>query len=133
MIQCNWLNKTLKGFDLYISVDVASSALLGKYAEAFTSFEMTAKIDHHSSAEKFAKHELVKYESACAIVVFELIKALKVKINDYIATCLYFGICGDTGIFRNNNTDSKTFSVCAELLNAGADYKKVYKKSLQII
>lgn len=118
----------LKNFDLYISVDVASSPLLGRYAEAFDNFELTAKIDHHSSAEKFAKQELVKHESSCAMVVFELIKALKIKITDYIATCLYFGICGDTGIFRNNNTDSKTFAVCSELLNCGADIRKVYSE-----
>lgn len=118
----------LSGFDLYISVDVASSALLGKYEEVFVNFAETAKIDHHSSGEKYAKCEVVKYESACAVVVFELIKALKVKVNDYIATCLYFGICGDTGIFRNNNIDSKTFLVSSELINCGADYRLVYNE-----
>lgn len=118
----------LDGFDLYIAVDVASPDLLGKFEEPFKAFAETIKIDHHSKGKKFAKHELVKHESSCAMLVYELLKALKAKIGEYIATCLYFGICGDTGIFRNNNTDSKTFLVCSELLEKGADFKKVYSE-----
>lgn len=120
--------KDLTGFDLYISVDVASSGLLGGFEETFCKFSNTIKIDHHGSGSRFAKHELVRLESACAIVVYELLKALKVKITKEQATCLYFGICGDTGIFRNNNTDSKTFLVCSELLEKQADIRKVYSE-----
>lgn len=120
--------KTLDGVDLFVSVDVASSGLLGKFEEPFKNFANTLKIDHHSSGENFANHNLVKFESACAVVVFELIQAMKIKIDANIATDLYFGICGDTGIFRNNNTDSKTFMICAKLLELGADYRKVYSE-----
>ena len=106
-------NKSELGeFDLYISVDVASSELLGKYQDVFSNKQNTIKIDHHEKGTNFAKHNVVKKYSACAILIFELLKALKVKITDKIATCLYLGICGDTGIFKNNNTDSKTFAVC---------------------
>lgn len=120
--------KTLDDIDLFVSVDVASSGLLGKFEEPFKNFANTLKIDHHSSGENFANHNLVKFESACAVVVFELIQAMKIKIDANIATDLYFGICGDTGIFRNNNTDSKTFMICAKLLELGADYRKVYSE-----
>lgn len=119
---------SLEGVDLYISVDVASSGLLGKFEDEFKAFSNTIKIDHHSSGSPFAKKELVKFDSACAIVIYDLIKAMKIKIDANIATDIYFGICGDTGIFRNNNTDSKTFLVCSELLNLGADYRKVYSE-----
>ncbi len=125
----NEFNKDeLSGFDLYVSVDVASPGLLGKFETPFCEFSERIKIDHHSSGDNFAKHSLVKTYSACAIVIFELLRALKVKITDQIATCLYFGICGDTGIFRNTNTDSKTFEVCSHLLECGADIKKVYSE-----
>ncbi len=122
-------NKTdLSGFDLCVSVDVASGELLGRYEEQFSKFETTLKIDHHVSGTNFAKHNLVKLYSACAIVVYEILKNLKIKIDKDIATCLYFGICGDTGIFKNNNIDSKTFLVCSELLELGADFRKVYSE-----
>ena len=119
---------SLDGVDLYISVDVASSGLLGKFEEEFKNFANTIKIDHHSSGSSFAKKELVNFDSACSIVIYELIKAMKIKIDSNIATDIYFGICGDTGIFRNNNTDSKTFLICSELLKLGADYRKVYSE-----
>lgn len=120
--------KNLADFDLYISVDVANSTLLGKLEKPFCDFSETIKIDHHASGSKFAKHEFVKTESACAMVVYELINALKIKITEIQATCLYFGICGDTGVFRNSNTDSKTFWVCSQLLERGADIRKVYSE-----
>lgn len=116
----------LEGFDLYISVDVASPQLLGTLEEQFTSFYNTAKIDHHSSGTVFAKQELVRIESACAIIIFELIQKMKIKFDEQIATYLYFAICGDTGVFRNNNLNSKVFAVCSKLLEYGADYKRVY-------
>jgi len=116
----------LSGFDLYVSVDVAAGELLGKFEEQFSKFDVSLKIDHHEAGTNFAKHNLVKQYAACAILIFELLKHLKVKIDKDISTCLYLGICGDTGIFKNNNLDSKTFAVCSELLELGAEYKKVY-------
>jgi phosphoesterase RecJ-like protein len=106
----------LEGFDLYISVDIPTNTMFGKYEEAFVNFPNTIKLDHHANGVDFSKNRLVKTYSACALVVYELLKKLKVKITPSIATSLYFGICGDTGLFRNSNTDSKTFEVCADLL-----------------
>ena len=56
----------------------------------------------------------------------EIAEKLKVKIDEETATALYFGICGDTGIFRNNNTDSLTFLTASKLLDAGANIRRVY-------
>lgn len=116
----------LKDFDLVVAVDVASESMLGEFAEAFLSCENTLRIDHHSSGSNYAKHNLMIPYSACAVLIYEIIKNLKIKLNKTIATDLYFGICGDTGIFKNNNTDSITFNVCAELFDAGAEFRKIY-------
>ena len=118
----------LSGFDLYISVDIPTNSMLGKYEEQFVSFPNTLKIDHHANGADFAKKATVKTYSACAILVYEIAKKLKVKITPDIATSLYFGICGDTGLFRNTNTDSKTFKVCSELLDCGAEIRRVYSE-----
>lgn len=118
--------RNLEDYDLFIAVDVASDNKLGTFSEDFLAFSNTIKIDHHAIGTDFARINVVKTYSACAILIYEIAKLLKVKITQEIATELYFGICGDTSIFRNNNTDSKTFEVCAELFKAGADYRKVY-------
>ena len=118
----------LEDFDLYIAVDVAEEYMLGTYSEAFLKFTNTIKIDHHMSGTEYAKINKVFPYSACAVGIFEVAEKLKLKITSDVATELYFGICGDTGLFRYNNTDSKTFLTSAKLLDAGADFKFVYRE-----
>ena len=122
----NYNQEKLDGFELYVSVDVSADNMLGKFEKDFKCFSNTIKIDHHEIGNDFAKLSYVKFESACAIVVFELLNGLKTKIDSDIATRLYFAICGDTGIFHNNNTDSKTFLVCSKLVSMGAKVQWVY-------
>lgn len=112
--------------DCMIAVDIASEHMLGKYKDAFLNFNKTIKIDHHTSGDNFAKYNWIENYSACAILIYELTLALKVPIHADVATRLYFGICGDTGLFKNTNTDAKTFDVSARLLEAGAKIRTVY-------
>ena len=119
-------NKGFKDYDLLVSVDVASEFMLGKFEKLFVDFPNTLKIDHHLNGSNFGKRNHVRLYSACAIVVYEIAESLRVKIDDETATALYFGICGDTGIFRNNNTDSQTFLVASKLLECGANIRRVY-------
>lgn len=112
--------------DCMISVDVAGVNMLGKYKEQFLNFNRTLRIDHHVSGGGFAKYNWCENYSACAILIYELAKRLKVWIDAEIATNLYFGICGDTGLFKNNNTDAYTFEVCSNLLKSGARIRTVY-------
>ena len=124
-------NSSLKetmDYDLYVAIDIASESMFTSFAEFFVAQENTIRLDHHISGSNYAKINYVKPESACAIVIFDLLKKMRFKISSKIATCLYFAICGDTGIFRNNNTDYVTFAVCSELLKLGAEMRKVYNE-----
>ena len=116
-----------ENFDLMIAVDVPTIEKLGKFAEKFLSHDNNAKLDHHKTCEDYAKLNIMIPYSACAILVYELLKKLKVKIDSDIATFLYFAICGDTGLFKYNNTDSKTFLVASKLLEFGARIRDVYE------
>ena len=113
-------------YDLLVAVDIASSHMFGKFEEDFMSHTNTLRIDHHQKGELKAKVNVVEIYSACAILIFKIIEKLRVKIDEKIATPLYLAICGDTGIFRNNNTDSVTFNVASKLLEKGAQIRKVY-------
>lgn len=119
-------NKKFGEYELLISVDVATESMLGKYKDLFLNFSNTIKIDHHINGSSYAKRNHIRQQSACAILIYEIAEKLKVKIDEETATALYFGICGDTGIFRNNNTDSYTFFVASKLLEAGANIRRVY-------
>lgn len=117
-----------ENYDLLVAVDIAGINMLGKFQEDFDAHANTLRLDHHIKGELEAKFNIVKVYSACAILIYETIKSLKVKIDARIATALYFALCGDTGLFRNNNTDSLSFKVAAELLDRGAEIRKVYSE-----
>lgn len=120
--------ESFENFDLFIAVDVASLEMLGKFGEIFSKNLNTIRLDHHTSGSNFAKINVCMPYSACALLIFEIANKLKLKITPEIATDLYFAVCGDTSIFHNNNTDSKTFLVCSKLLELGADPKFVYSE-----
>ena len=119
---------SLEAYDLLVAVDVPDQTMLCDFEQAFLAHKNTLRIDHHAKGNNYAIHNVCENQSACAVLIFEIAKKLKVKIDSEIATLLYFAICGDTGIFKNNNTDSLTFRICAELLDCGADIKKVYNE-----
>lgn len=113
-------------FDLFVSIDVATFDRLGKFKACFDLAENTIRIDHHQMSENYAKLNHMVPDSACGIVIFDILKKMKIKITKKIATALYFAIAGDTGIFHYNNTDAKTFLVCSKLMKLGADIRFVY-------
>lgn len=115
-------------FDLAVAVDIADNYMLGRFENDFLNHPNSLRIDHHKSGINYAKENVVKFESATGILIFDIAKKLHQKITPDIATKIYFAICGDTGIFRNNNTDSVTFDVCSKLLKFGADFRKVYSE-----
>lgn len=117
-----------ENYDLLIAVDIASSHMFGEFENDFMSHKNTLRIDHHQKGELQAKHNVVEIYSACAILIYKIVEKLRVKIDKKIATPLYLAICGDTGIFRNNNTDSVTFDVSSKLLEKGAEIRRVYSE-----
>ncbi len=113
-------------FDLVVGVDVASRYRLGKYEELFKNHNNTLKIDHHEISEDYAKVNFVEICAATAMIVVKIAENLKAKIDEKSASLLYFALCGDTGIFKYNNTTSSVFLTAAKLLELGADKTKIY-------
>lgn len=117
----------LSGFDLFVSVDMATASMLGVYKDEFLAFGNTLKLDHHTIGDDFAGENVTKFYSAMAIFVFEIAEELNINISSDIATKLFFAIVGDTGNFKYNNTDSKTLLVASKLLEFGADINFINK------
>ena len=119
-------------YDLFISVDVSESHLLGKFESEFLNFNSTLSVDHHYNRNSFAKQEVV--ESCCssnAEIIYYLIKDLKVKLDDNIASLLYIGVATDTGCFLYSNTNGLTHYVASELLNYNVNLALIHKKLFQ--
>lgn len=118
-----------KAYDLAISLDAATDKLLNVWVKYFREADQRIVIDHHSTNTMFGDINYVDLSApACAQVVYMLIKHYRWKITPEIGTCIMAGIITDTGGFQYSGVSRDTFNIAAELLDAGVNISKVYKK-----
>ena len=111
-------------YDLLVAVDCGDLYRVGVFSGIYSKFVETLTIDHHGG-EYYSKYNCLKpYASTCQIL-YELVKELKVDIDETLATYLYMGLCTDTGNFAHNNTDKDCFLMAAELCERGARMEQV--------
>ncbi|MCL2326233.1 MAG: bifunctional oligoribonuclease/PAP phosphatase NrnA [Proteobacteria bacterium] len=107
-------------FDLCIVLDCAEPRLLGRAFPADRLQCPYAYIDHHAVPWQDCLVNLHdRQASAAGEIVFHLMNALGVELNQDIATALYTSIITDTGSFRYTSTTPDAMHVCGYLLNTG--------------
>jgi bifunctional oligoribonuclease and PAP phosphatase NrnA len=111
--------------DIYLSVDTAAPSMITNLKPFPVLHAPIVNIDHHPDNIISAKYNFVAPQACSAAeVVYQVLLTLKdVKITPDIATCLLFGILGDTSAFQNSNTTDTTLKLAAELIAAGGDYQ----------
>lgn len=83
---------------------------------------LVINIDHHpGNGEYGALNWFDPSASACAELVFDLVKALGVPLSVEIATHIYVAILTDTGGFHYSGISPRTFAICKETLEAGVN------------
>ena len=117
-------------FNLIIIVDTNSPIQLSEFAQYLkTAGVPLLVIDHHRTSDGLGGVELVQADAAAAgLIVLDLFKYAGWKITKRIAEALFVATATDTGWFQFNNTDSRVFSACAELIKAGAEPDKIHQK-----
>jgi bifunctional oligoribonuclease and PAP phosphatase NrnA len=86
-------------------------------------------IDHHHDNTRFGTVDLVMPEaSSTAEIVWRLAKELGAEITPPIADALYVGLVTDTGKFMYENTSAEAHRMAAELIEAGVEPHKVYRR-----
>ncbi|HSL22946.1 MAG TPA: bifunctional oligoribonuclease/PAP phosphatase NrnA [Vicinamibacterales bacterium] len=79
-------------------------------------------IDHHLGNTMYGSlNWFDESASACGEMVFELIRALGVRLTPEIATHVYLAILTDTGSFHHSNITPRTFEVCRQVTEAGVN------------
>ena len=117
---------TDRQYDVFISTDVSSKELLGDYKDVFINAQTNIVIDHHSSNELIGKFTFREPSySSCSEIIFLLIKLMKVKITDKIASLVYVGLSGDTNSFTNTNTNQNSYYTACECYKYGGDTVKI--------
>ncbi len=121
----DFLNKC--EYSTAVAVDVADMQLLGSLAEEFNG-KIDLCIDHHISNTKYAKMlYLDSNASATCESIYELLKLMKIELDEEIASALYTGISTDTGSFKYSNVTAKTHKIAAELYGYNINACKISK------
>jgi phosphoesterase RecJ-like protein len=82
--------------------------------------QFVVNIDHHATTALFGKINWIdSTASACGEMIYNLAKALGVRVTKEIAECCYTALITDTGSFHYSNTTERTFKVASELLRTG--------------
>jgi phosphoesterase RecJ-like protein len=109
-------------YDTAVVLDCGDIERVGSIASYLLRFPMIINIDHHVTNTQFGHLQYVDPEAcATAEIIYRLIDALPVSIDSSMAAAIYTGILTDTGSFRFSNTNQTAFSICARMIEHGAN------------
>ncbi len=125
--------------DTVAIVDTGSWAQLADVREWLSErSERAVVIDHHPAGDvgvASLRHVDASASAAAELVAKVCVGLLGVggarELPAEIAEPLYLGLATDTGFFRYSNTTSSTLRLAADLMDGGADSRKVYRVSEQ--
>lgn len=104
--------------EVTVLVDVSDPGMLKEVRPAGT----VAVIDHHRTVTDYGSIRWVEdTRSSASEMVFELLTAMAIPIDETMAASLYMGIFGDTGGFTHANTTLRVFEIAVELVRRGAN------------
>lgn len=114
--------------DLIMIVDTNSYSQLPEFDKYLKQADKPVMIiDHHATADGLGDVELTEKDAAAtALIVCDFLKYANFPITEKIAEALFVATATDTGWFQFNNTDSRVFHSCAELIKAGANPAQIY-------
>ena len=119
---------TSREYDLVINLDIAAPDRLGDGEVLLKKAKFTVNIDHHKTNNLYADINIVNpASSSTSEVILDIAEQLKWETDNDTATALYTGILTDTGSFRFDNTNAKTFLRASELVKFGAKPNLIYK------
>ncbi len=114
------------GFDFAVLLEAPELRRIGDVQNLLSDNCEIINIDHHQDNEEYGAINLVDLDvAAVGILIYRLFHAAGVEVTRGVAESLFTCILTDTGRFRFGSTNSEAMRVCAELLELGADPKKI--------
>lgn len=109
-------------FDLVVALDCGDELRLGSvWANLPNPRPFLINVDHHISNTRFGQINWVDPAAAStAEMVLQIVDQLGVPLSQDIATCLLYGIVGDTLGFRTPNTTPRQLQYAERCMEAGA-------------
>jgi len=106
-----------------VAVDCAKEERLGPDPSVLDRATLTIDIDHHHDNTRL----VVPGASSTGEILSDLFRELGIEITPEIAEPLYTAVVTDTGRFQYANTSPKALRLAADLIEAGADWHKVFQ------
>ncbi len=111
-----------------IALDCANRSRLGPDTDFLDDVPVVVDIDHHHDNTKFGAINLIVADaSSTGEILRDVFAVLDVTLTPEIAEALYIAVVTDTGRFQYANTTPKALRLAAELVEAGADVKRVFQ------
>ena len=111
-----------------VAVDCAKEERLGPDPSVLELAPLVLDIDHHHDNTRFGKVNLIVPDaSSTGEILADLFEVLGIEITPEIAEPLYTALVTDTGRFQYANTSPKALRLAADLIEAGADWHKVFQ------
>jgi phosphoesterase RecJ-like protein len=111
-----------------VAVDCAKEERLGADSSLLAESSLTVDIDHHHDNTRFGDVNLIVADaSSTGEVLADVFRELGVEVTPEIAEPLYTAVVTDTGRFQYANTSPKALRLAADLIEAGADWHKVFQ------
>lgn len=110
---------------LAIILDLSAPNLVSD--ERYKLAKTTARIDHHLFIDTFTDFEVVNstYES-CAGMIAEFAKESGLKVNALAGKSLFTGMVTDSGRFRFDSCNARTFALASFLMESGFSTAEIY-------
>ena len=121
---------------LAVVLDTSARSLISDARYSLAS--ETLRIDHHIFCEKICSTEITDtaYESCCGMIA-DLARETGLRLTASAARALFTGMVTDSGRFRYDSTNARTFELAAYLMGedfSTADiYSKLYSESFENI
>lgn len=116
----------IKRPDLSICLDCGDAGRFAKRKAKFDSAPTSICIDHHATTKAYCDYNYVDSKSAATgELIYDLLHALDVDIDQEIGEALFAAIATDTGNFQYSNTTKRSHEIVADLYDAGIDSNKV--------
>jgi phosphoesterase RecJ-like protein len=119
-------------FDLIIALDCGgiNRTKLADEISGRAKNQSVIDIDHHPKLDNYADLELRDPRAAATTeVLYNFLKANRIKINKNIANCVLTGILTDTANFLYPSTSQQTVGIASEMLIKGAKMPQIMENT----
>jgi bifunctional oligoribonuclease and PAP phosphatase NrnA len=116
------------------ALDCANESRLGEGQAALEAAPLVLNVDHHHDNSRFGNVNLVVADaSSTGEIIRDLVRELGLELTPDLAEAIYIALVTDTGRFQYANTTPKALRLAAELVEAGADVRRVFQSVYETV